>query len=181
MGLPLLREAFDSIEAAAVIPPRAPANDASEFRSRLLRDTENLEKADIEFRITSNRQMNAVEIAVRQYISAGADVAEIIADLESFRDEVHDGIIELQDVIQNLQIEAKHLGKNIAEQDTSDGRFFRKQFRKAVIHLQNFLATRQKNIDRLTVLLAEIDPEARGGPTFEGAEDLVSYLRQQRG
>jgi len=139
---------------------------------------ERLPVADAAFKKFAD-EMKVWTEGVRDMISqmetiAPLDPPEATKMLESVRDVFRKLAIDTasQATREQITIRAAQLAQG-SENPQKAARFIRRRFNESA---DAFLEQLAKIDTRLTTLIWDTDPEARGGPSFENADDLIAYL-----
>ena len=179
MGLPLLKEAFQAVQAASL--PLEP--DASESTGELLgmlaRIATRSERNVAEWDNQASRLTRDIPHAVKEYLSSGGKPEEIASDLERLKMEVesrHDKIVALSDQAHMIFDQDNRSGYDFL---FGDAELFISHARRMNALMDKDIAIGSELLDFLTITIADIDPDARGGPSFDNVDDLIAYLHGQ--
>lgn len=181
MALPALKEVYDALEAEPM--PRsagiALSGTGRDFRERVKTVMDGIETAFQRWSFQMITRRRGLEQSTREYIGAGADRASVLHDLATLQNQIERGIEIRQERLSVFEREAEDVQADISKNSIENARFFRKQARKFATLSQKEIQMRESFRLFLTTLQADIDPDARGGPKFDNADELLAFLHSQ--
>jgi hypothetical protein len=124
----------------------------------------------------------ALDSSLRACIEAGLGTSEVTSDILNDLDRLilkMDGTIPAtKKMLEDMTREADQSIANAARLNPSVARALRKNQRRAIKALTGFIDCSVDTYNFLLAWRAEIDPEARGGPSFSDPAELEKYLRE---
>ena len=179
MGLPLLKEAFEAVQAASIPLELNSPESAGEMLGVITRIVARSERKVVDWDNQASKMMRDISQQTKDYLSSGESPEEIVLDLEKLKSEV-----ELR---QEKTVSLSNTSRAIADRSSkseNDFLFGNSDLFLSYTHRMHVLMDRDIEIgsrllDFLTITIADIDPDARGGPSFDNADDLIAYLHRQ--
>lgn len=181
MGVPALQHAFDAFTNAPVPPELAPrpAETRVQLRDRMAKTVQEFGGQVFRWRTRTYETLAQLRNAYAELAAKGDDPysAASRAELAALIERVGERLSQSKDLVSDAERQWRWALDPVEGIPAQEARFLRKQVRGALNQLADM---HDNNVDfyySLLALAAEYDPEARGGPTFDNAEDLVAYLR----
>src|SRR4029077_3240841 len=170
------KQAYDVLNAAPS-PPSIGASPSQSFRDSIRQIERGFAHDVATWRVELLKLREAVKKSFQGLIELSGDVREPLdqlRDLIQFSGEMLDQREALyKKTSEELTAEADRL----AAVSLDDARAFRKSLRRYLDLVAEEYDSRASFYRFLKQLHADYDPDARGGPTFSNAEDLIAYLR----
>jgi hypothetical protein len=180
MALPALKDVYETLDAAPALPSMA-AEPNQDFRRYIAGITDRFERDVQRWRFEIGSQLRALERSAREYVEAGADPRAVAEDLRGLQDHLGAGIEARYAVLESFRAIVDEAEATIARASMQDAKFFRKQTRRYVDLVEKEIEARENFRLALTLLRADLDPDARGGPVFDSAAAVIERLRAPTG
>lgn len=176
-GAPLaFKEAYDVLNAAPS-PPSIDASPSRSFREAITRIERGFARDVATWRVELLKLREAVKKSFEELIRLSEDIRrplDQLQDLIQFSGEMLD---QREALYKKISEEFTTEADRLAATSLDDARAFRKSLRRYLDSVAEEYDGRASFYRFLKQLHADHDPEARGGPTFTDAHDLIAYLR----
>lgn len=173
-----IKEAYEVLARAPNDAPVSPDLSAG-FRAYLEKRGAAFEQEAMRWRFDLARVRSGLSKSVTELKAAGGDVTAMLKDLEGLRDETDAGIAARHAVLARASAQLEEAASEIATKSQTDARAFRKHIRRYQDLVERDIEFREDFRLFVVTLLADIDPDAHGGPSFASSGDLIAFLRGQ--
>jgi hypothetical protein len=184
MALPALKSAMDTFAESptdSTMGRMIPRPSSADYRQGLAKQVDAFARHVADWRSRTLIVRRDLDIGYRAFAKMASPdaIQAMLRGLEEFAAVIDGLIVQSQEGLDRAKKEQDQLIAEMARYAPDDARFTRKMARK----LRDIaILEHNERVDFYYFLLslqAEFDPEARGGPAFDKAEDLLAFLHSQ--